>query len=66
MLFLSVFRELVALSRTKFVPRISAFLCIFLECIHTYSSFRGRKEAKLCVSAWVAKRLQVFQQSVKL
>lgn len=49
MFFLSVFLELVALSRKKFVPRISAFL--FLGWVSTYPFFlRGRKEEKLCVS----------------
>lgn len=65
MLFLSIFLELVALSRTKLVPRISAFLSCFLEWVYMYPFFlRARKEDKLGVSTWMAMRLQVFQQCI--
>lgn len=64
-IFLFIFLELVALSGTKFVPRISAFLSCFLEWVYMYPYFlRGRKEDKLGVSTWMAMRLQVFQQCI--
>lgn len=64
-LFLFIFLELVALSTIKFIPRISAFLSCFLECIYTYPYLlRARKEDKLGVSTWMAMRLQVFQQCI--
>lgn len=65
MLFLSIFLELVALSRTKFVTRISAFLSCFLEWVYMCPFFlRARKEDKLGVSTWMAMRLQVFQKCI--